>query len=197
MYENIVVPLDGSKLAESVLPHVEKLAKGKCVKEVILVSVTERVAGYKPAEHVSPVSGHPPREGGPMLASLSASIPYSQPVTMVPERENTTSFAGPVSFTQVPVILGKKEKQANRYLDRIAVRLEKKKIKVRTQVLIGYPAEQIAGYAKDTDTGLIVIASHGRSGISRLAFGSVAEKVFRMSPVPVLMVKCIATSETI
>ena len=190
MYEKIVVPLDGSKLAESVLPHVEKLAKGTGVKEVILVSVTERVAGYRPAEHSGPVEGHPPRETGPQTVSLSATIPYSQPITMVPERENTTIFAGPEAFTSVPVVVGKKEKQANRYLDRIATRLEKKKINVRTQVLIGHPAEQIASYAKEAGVDLILMASHGRSGIGRWALGSVADKVFRMSPLPVLMVKC-------
>ena len=40
MYKKILVPLDGSKLAECALPHVEKLAKGDDTEEVILVSVT-------------------------------------------------------------------------------------------------------------------------------------------------------------
>ena len=41
MYEKILVPLDGSKLAECVIPHVENLAKGCDVKEVILLRVCE------------------------------------------------------------------------------------------------------------------------------------------------------------
>ncbi len=45
MYEKIVVPLDGSKLAECVLPHVEELAKGGSTQEVILVTATERIVG--------------------------------------------------------------------------------------------------------------------------------------------------------
>ncbi len=189
MYEKIVVPLDGSKLAECVLTHVEGLAKGNVVKEVILVSVTERVVGYKPEEHVSPVDGHPPRETGSIMASLAMTSPYSQPITMVPVRGNEPMFTGPRVFTSTPVVLGQMEKQANKYLDRVATRLEKKKIKVRTQVLIGYPAEQIASYAKEINAGLILMASHGRSGVGRWAFGSVADKVFRLSSVPVLMVK--------
>ena len=50
MYKRILVPLEGSKLAECALPHVEKLAKGGDTEEVILVSVTERVKGYRALE---------------------------------------------------------------------------------------------------------------------------------------------------
>ena len=42
-YNKVIVPLDGSKLAESVLPHVEKIAKGCAIPQVILVTVTEPV----------------------------------------------------------------------------------------------------------------------------------------------------------
>jgi len=58
MYKKILVPLDGSKLAECALPHVEELAKGCNPEEVILVSVTERVKGYRALEGSSqPVAG--------------------------------------------------------------------------------------------------------------------------------------------
>jgi nucleotide-binding universal stress UspA family protein len=47
MYKKILVPLDGSKLAECVLPHVESLATCSAGAEVVLVSVTERVTGFR------------------------------------------------------------------------------------------------------------------------------------------------------
>jgi nucleotide-binding universal stress UspA family protein len=50
MYKEILVPLDGSKLAECALPYVEELAKGCGTEKVILVSVTERVPGYRAFE---------------------------------------------------------------------------------------------------------------------------------------------------
>ena len=50
MYKKVVVPLDGSKLAECVLPHIESIAKGLGTEEVVLVTVTERVAGLMPKE---------------------------------------------------------------------------------------------------------------------------------------------------
>ena len=53
MYRRILVPLDGSKLAECALPHAEALAKGCDTEKVILVSVTERLQGYRAFEDPS------------------------------------------------------------------------------------------------------------------------------------------------
>jgi nucleotide-binding universal stress UspA family protein len=149
MYKKILVPLDGSKLAECALPYAEALAKGCDTEKVILASVTERFQGYRAFEDPS----HPL---GQRLA---------------------------------PEAFGKKETQAQKYLDRIAKAMEAKGIKVDTEVLLGDPAEEIIIYAKHPGCDLIVISSHGRSGVSRWTHGSVADRVFRGSPVPVLMVK--------
>jgi nucleotide-binding universal stress UspA family protein len=149
MYKKILVPLDGSKLAECALPHVEELAKGCNTEKVILASVTERVQGYRAFE--------------------DPSQPLGQQLT--------------------PEAVGKKEKQAQRYLDRIAEAMDAKGIKVDTEVLLGDPAEEIVIYAKHPGCDIIVMSSHGRSGPSRWAHGSVADRVLRASCVPVLMVR--------
>ena len=88
-----------------------------------------------------------------------------------------------------PDYFGKKEKQAQRYLDRIEKRLKAKGVQAKTAVLIGKPAEEITNYAAYHECDLIIIASHGRSGISRWAYGSVADRVFRSSCVPILMIR--------
>jgi nucleotide-binding universal stress UspA family protein len=163
MYKKILVPLDGSKLAECALPHVEELVKGCDTEEVILVSVTERVQGYRPIEGSSePIVG----SGGGWTGSIQP------PVQRL-----------------VPEAFGKKEKQAQRYLDRIAKKMTAKGINVSTEVLLWKPAEAIVGYSKQLGCDLIVMATHGRSGPSRWAFGSVADKVLRSSCIPVLMVR--------
>jgi len=149
MYDKILVPLDGSERAECVLPHVEMLATECGVREVILVSVTERITGFSLIDDSSQPSG---------------------------ER-------------LVPEAVGKEEKQAQKYLGKIAKTLEAKGVKVRTEVLLGKPAEEIIIYAHKTNCGLIVMASHGRSGISRWAHGSVADRVFKAAAVPILMIK--------
>jgi len=149
MYKKILVPLDGSKLAECALPHAEELAKCCDTEKVILVSVTERIQGYSALEDSSQLTGR----------------------------------------RIVPEAVGKKEKQAQRYLGRIAKAMEAKGIKVDTEVLLGDPAGEIVIYAKHPGCDLIVMSSHGRSGISRWTQGSVTDRVFRGSPVPVLMVR--------
>jgi len=149
MYKKILVPLDGSKLAECALPHAEELAKCCDTEKVVLVSVTERIQGY------------------------SALADSNQPT----------------GRRIVPEAVGKKEKQAQRYLGRIAKAMEAKGIKADTEVLLGDPAGEIVIYAKHPGCDLIVMSSHGRSGISRWTQGSVADRVFRGSPVPVLMIR--------
>jgi nucleotide-binding universal stress UspA family protein len=163
MYKKILVPLDGSKLAEAALPHAEELAKGCDAAEVMLVSVTERVRSYRVLEG----SGQP--SAGSMGGWVEPSQPFGQRL--------------------VPEATGKKEKQAQRYLDRVAKTLAAKGINVSTDVLLWKPAEAIVGYAKQYGCDLIVMASHGRSGPSRWAYGSVADKVLRMSCIPVLMIR--------
>lgn len=148
MFKRVMVPLDGSKLAECALPYAEQLAKG-CGSEIILFSVTERKQAQRVIEDKSQ----------------------------------------PLGYHLAPEAVGKKEKQAQRYLDRIAKDLQEKEIKVRTEVELWEPAEAIVAYAEADKCDVIAMASHGRSGVSRWTHGSVAEKVFRNSCVPVLMIK--------
>ena len=149
MFRSTLVPLDGSKLAECALPYAEELAKCCNTEQVVLVSVTERVEGYRLLDDSSQPSGQ----------------------------------------RIAPEAVGKKEKEAQRYLDGVSKMLKAQGVKVQTEVLLGNPAEEITLFAKYHEIGLIVMSSHGRSGPSRLAFGSVADKVFRSTNVPVLMVR--------
>lgn len=74
------------------------------------------------------------------------------------------------------------------YLKQVAERLIDEGIHARGQVEFGWPAETILGYGRENKVDLILISSHGRSGVSRWALGSVAEKVARHSDIPVLVV---------
>jgi nucleotide-binding universal stress UspA family protein len=59
---------------------------------------------------------------------------------------------------------------------------------VREEVASGQASSAIVDYVADQDVDLVVLGSHGRSGLERYLIGSVAEKVIRRSPVPVLTV---------
>lgn len=60
---------------------------------------------------------------------------------------------------------------------------------VETVVDVGRPASAVVDFAREHDVDHIVLGSHGRTGVSRILLGSVAEKVMRNSPVPVTVVR--------
>jgi nucleotide-binding universal stress UspA family protein len=78
---------------------------------------------------------------------------------------------------------------AHKYLDQVAKRLTRSGIKVHPIILTGKPAESLIEYIENNDIDLVIMATHGRSGITRLFWGSIAEKVLRSVVVPVLLVK--------
>jgi nucleotide-binding universal stress UspA family protein len=56
-------------------------------------------------------------------------------------------------------------------------------------VLLGDPAAELARFVAEEGCDLLVVGTHGRTGLSRLLLGSVAERVLRHAPVPVLVVR--------
>ncbi len=77
--------------------------------------------------------------------------------------------------------------EAANYLEKIATTLKRKGIAVKVEVLSGKPAEEILKYSQRSGVDLIIMSTHGRSGVSRWVFGSVADKVIRQTEVPVLI----------
>lgn len=179
MYSKILVPLDGSKLAECVFPHLEAIASGCGTQEVILVSVTEKVRVKEDLKL--------PGDGGEAYQVLRSAGAASGQMNI----PLAGTFMGDSPSTKPTWLreVGKLYNEADKYLDRIQRNLIKKGLNVETSVLIGNPAEAIVGYAANNGVDLIIMASHGRSGVSRWASGSVTDKVFRSSCVPVLMVR--------
>ncbi len=60
---------------------------------------------------------------------------------------------------------------------------------VRSEVQTGSPAERIIDYARENDIDLIALSTHGRLGIGRWVFGSIADKVAHASHKPVLLIR--------
>jgi nucleotide-binding universal stress UspA family protein len=149
MYERILVPLDGSELAESVLPHVETIARGCSVVEIVLLRVCD-----------API--------------ILADYPEGKDKSWEKHVERMKTNA---------------QKQCNIYLGDIEKQLRDKGFNVKTASVLGKPAEEIVDYAAKNGVDLIIMASHGRAGVSRWAYGSEADKVLRSSCVPVLLVK--------
>jgi len=90
-----------------------------------------------------------------------------------------------------PFIVDEKQKEsAERYLFNLAGELREKGFKVTTMVRTGQQvAVEIIDYAKESGADLIVICTHGRSGITRWMLGSVAHKVLSRGETPVLLIR--------
>ncbi len=85
--------------------------------------------------------------------------------------------------------------KAKSYLEKVAQRLRSKGVTVKTMVSTGHAAEEIIKAAEETKAGLVAMSTHGRSGISRWAFGSVTDKVLREGKVPILTVRALGKAK--
>ena len=80
-------------------------------------------------------------------------------------------------------------KQAHRNIERIAKEQIPPGLSAHTEVRSGNAVEEIIRYADEVNADMIVIATHGRSGLSHILMGSTAEQVIRKAPCPVLTLK--------
>ena len=78
---------------------------------------------------------------------------------------------------------------ATRYLDGIVNRFKQKGIKYKKKVLVGKISKSIINYAESNDVDLILISTHGRSGVKRWLHGRTADMLLRLSKIPVLSVR--------
>lgn len=176
MYKKVVVPLDGSKLAELALPHLEAIGKGCSIPDVLLISVTEKIKG------VIPQSGDydkfaPERR-------VEAPLP-----TFAPSQFSIVFSTYDDGAQQMPVTFGKMARTAADYLCKIAEDLEKKGFNVVATVLIGNPTEQITRYVVEQDADLIIMAGKGRSGVGRWNMDNIAAKIIKDTCIPLLLVR--------
>jgi nucleotide-binding universal stress UspA family protein len=83
----------------------------------------------------------------------------------------------------------KEEKEAKQYLESVAQKMREKGIEVESIVLSGIPGDVIVRYADKNSIDLIAMATHGRSGIERIVFGSAADTILRKTSLPILVIK--------
>jgi nucleotide-binding universal stress UspA family protein len=95
--------------------------------------------------------------------------------------------SAPVSYTEEELKIIKD--RVMNYLEKAGDGLRDKDITVRTIVTSGNAADEILKTADQNKVDLIAMSTHGRSGLKRLAFGSITDKVMHGSRVPVLMVR--------
>jgi nucleotide-binding universal stress UspA family protein len=145
--KRILVPLDGSELAEQALPPAIELARANQA-ELILLHVVVPMA-----------------DDAPGLAPLARLVP--------------PAFAFPDA----------QREHAHQQLAAAIDRLPTRDLRITPVVVFGLPADQIVDEAARHHADLIVMASHGYSGLRRWALGSVADQVMHGSAAPLLLVR--------
>jgi len=86
------------------------------------------------------------------------------------------------------------QERAREALDTLVGDLDTNDVPIHTHVLAGYAARDIVDFAEEHAADLVVMATHGRTGLQRFLIGSVAEKVVRSAPCPVFTVKSFGKS---
>jgi nucleotide-binding universal stress UspA family protein len=96
---------------------------------------------------------------------------------------------GFISRRQVQTVYDAQRKWSEETLEARAAKLRQSGIKTSWRVQMGAPHEEIVRTAEEEHAGMIVMGTHGRSGLNRALLGSVAERVIRLAPCPVLTVR--------
>lgn len=144
MYQTILVPLDGSKRAEAILPHVEELAL-RYKAEIVFMEVIQ-----------------------PFSIITGPEVAYAELVEK--------------NYKQ-------QQDQAEGYLAGLTGEFREKNIEARSCVTHGPVVESIIKTAKNENADLIAIASHGRTGLSRVFYGSVASGLLQSIDRPLLLIR--------
>jgi nucleotide-binding universal stress UspA family protein len=105
----------------------------------------------------------------------------------------TVYFAAPGKASAIEAMVEAQQKIARTQLLQLERLYAKRRVGLRTSVAQGAPAQAIIDTAKRIDADLIVTATLGRSGVKHLLLGSVAERLVRTAPCPVLTVRAGAT----
>lgn len=139
MFKHILAPLDGSSLAECVLPHVMALAA----------------------------------PSGAVLTLLRV---------LEQEEPDTAGLVDPIGWQLA-------QAEAGAYLQEVASRLGTAGVEAKPVTVPGTPAERVVSFAGEHDIDLIVLSSHGRSGLSGWNVSSVVQKIILRAPSSVMIVR--------
>jgi nucleotide-binding universal stress UspA family protein len=161
-YKKILVPLDGSELAAQALPRAEEIAR-EIGAQLILLRVLETSPKFLAA---LPAAGGPGVGGGAGVTSI-----------------------GVVAISLDDEAYRQTVDEARQALDDLVTSLKHRKVDAEAEIDMGDPATRIVDYAATHAVDLIVMSSHGRTGLARWAYGSVANKVRQTASCEVMVVR--------
>ncbi|OGO19623.1 MAG: hypothetical protein A2Z14_19640 [Chloroflexi bacterium RBG_16_48_8] len=146
MIDHILVPLDGSSLAERVLPHLFALAR-PFGSRVTLLRVVSRADSKHPTQRIDPLDWQ------------------------------------------------MREAEARSYLNKLTIKLTQAGLNVRNELLHGDPATLIVEFVRNQDVDLLLLSSHGRSGLTGWNISSVVQKTVIRVQKPIMIVRAYQTAQ--
>jgi nucleotide-binding universal stress UspA family protein len=182
MVRNIIVPLDQSHVAECAIPYARALARRTDARVTLLTAMESSSSLPEPP----PEDDLPPVEERP-LTPTERRYSASMPIGFNPGAAELTEE----ELEEITEALKEKEDYLTYIGDSIT------EAPVEKKIVYGDPVDQIvkAGRERDGDpasTPVIVVASHGRSGLGRILLGSVALKVAERATCPMLIVRALS-----
>ena len=169
MFKRILVPLDGSELSAQVLPVVERLVAGTDADVTLLIcgeAPRATLQGRKGLRRPLPLTAMP--------GAFARGVIPAQPPTYAENRDQAVE---------------RHEHELLEYLEHAGRPLVEAGARVRTVARFGEPTAEIVEFARHGGFDLIVMATHGRSGLRDVLHGSVAAAVVRSAVLPVLVVR--------
>jgi nucleotide-binding universal stress UspA family protein len=139
MLETVLIPLDGSTLAECAISHGVAIAQTFNAR-IVLLHILEEPSVTNTQQAVDPLNWHI------------------------------------------------RKSEARAYLDYVAARMEQSRLPTQSVILDGRAADQIVAYAESHNVDLIVLSSHGQSGLSNWSVSSIAEKVTHRASTSLMLV---------
>ena len=160
----VLVPLDGAELMDMAIPAVKRLLSAVPGSEIHLLQVLDprKVHGFAEVEVVAPAAAS---AQGPIVPAMGPRVVESHGEAL--ERQHAESYE---------------------WLETLVKREFPAESAYTHAVWAKKPAERIVEAAKEMDVDVIVMATHGRTGIAHFVNGSVTEEVIRLSGRPVLVV---------
>jgi nucleotide-binding universal stress UspA family protein len=152
VFRRILVPLDGSELAERALPYATDLAR-----------------------------------------QLGATLTLLRVVNSL-ELTAAQSFSSYLPAEVYDAAFEDARRAAREYLEVVASRLSAEGLQVDWVVRTGDPAGEVIEHGREGHADLVVMSTHGRSGLGRWVYGSVADRVLRGGTIPVLLVRAFGSA---
>lgn len=184
MYKKILVPLDGSQLAEAALPHASQLA---CDfgSGVVLLTVSPPIRRVLSVENREGID----RPSLYWLPNWSPGSAIPLPSRDVVQRDDDTTSYVDQQEDRIRADMSSYLRHAGESLTNCGAKI------IPEVVFDDSAADAIIDYAIANGVDLIVMSTHGRGGVGRWVLGSVAEKVLRGANVPVLLIRCVGCSD--